>query len=147
MTPARGQTRDDRAWRLSVVRDERFAVHESRDPLAGAVGDTGDDHAAVAVPAQHDVLEALELEMADDVLDVRVEVDGRREQMCALAEARQCRSRDVVTLGAQEPVDVAPLPAAAPPAVHDRELRRYAAEKPKFSRRVASTSNAFDRVH
>ena len=47
-----------------------------------AVGDAGDDHAAVAVADEHDVAQVLELEHAEHVLDVRLEVDAGRAR-CA----------------------------------------------------------------
>jgi hypothetical protein len=85
--------------RLAVPRHERVDVQEPRDPVRDAVGDRGDDHAAVALPDEHDIVEVVELEVLEHVLDVRPEVDGRRGEMTALAEPGQRRPRHLVTLG------------------------------------------------
>ena len=65
--------------------DERLAVHrvggvevdDLADPVGGAVGDTGDHHAAVAVADEDHVVQVLVEQQVHDVVDVGVEVDRR----------------------------------------------------------------------
>ena len=55
--------------RLAVVGDKRVPVHQAADAVGGAVGDAGDDHAAVAVAHQHDVAQIVAGEVIDDRVD------------------------------------------------------------------------------
>jgi hypothetical protein len=61
--------------------------------LGDAIHDAGDDHAAVAVPGEHDIVEILEQDHVHHVLDVGLEVDLGAVEMHPLAEAGE---RDAV---------------------------------------------------
>ena len=54
--------------------------------LGDAVGNTGDNHAAVAPSNEDDVCEILERDQVHNVLDVRFEVHIRPRNMCAVAK-------------------------------------------------------------
>ena len=62
---------------LPVVEDERIEVDEGAQPVGHAVGDAGDDAAAIGVAAEHDLVELFPTNEVDDVGDVRVEVHLR----------------------------------------------------------------------
>ena len=51
------------------------------DAVGGAVGDAGDDHAAVAVADEDHVAQVLVVEHSDDVGDVGVEIDVGGEEV------------------------------------------------------------------
>src|ERR1051325_3873731 len=67
----------------------------------------------------HDVVQVLPQDRVDDVFDVRVEPDVRRDEVMALAEAGERDALDLVAVAREQRVDGAPIPAAAPRAVHD----------------------------
>ena len=73
------------------LRHEGVDIDQLPDLVAGAVGDPGRDHAAIAVADQHDVAQILVLDDIQHVLDMRIEIDRWIGQMRALAETR-CRS-------------------------------------------------------
>src|SRR5260370_19297277 len=75
--------------RLAIVRDEGIHIGDAPKPLRHPLGYARDHHAAVALAAEHPIDQILELEVANDVFDVRVERDGRRRAMYPLAETGQ----------------------------------------------------------
>jgi hypothetical protein len=72
-------------------------VHQ---PLRRPVGDAGDDHAAVALSGQDDIVEVFVPEQVEDVLDVGLEARLRGRQVNALGVAGQRRREDLVAAGA-----------------------------------------------
>ena len=70
---------------LAVFRDEGVEIYDLRNALRRAIGDTGRDHAAIAVAEQHDIAQLLAFEDANHVVDVGFEVVFRTRQMRALA--------------------------------------------------------------
>src|SRR5262245_26183783 len=51
---------------FAIIRDKGVPVDEAADTLWGSVGDPGDDHAAIAVANENDVLEVLLGHIIDD---------------------------------------------------------------------------------
>ncbi|MGF6885367.1 hypothetical protein ABIA39_004091 [Nocardia sp. GAS34] len=65
--------------RLAVGEDVDVGVHQGAHPFGNAVGDTGDDHAAIAVSHQDDVVESLEFHDRHDIVDMGVQIRCGRE--------------------------------------------------------------------
>src|SRR5208337_2631079 len=59
---------------LTVFRDKRIEIDDLGNMLRRAVGDAGRDHAAIAMADQHDIAKVLELQDAEYVLDMGIEV-------------------------------------------------------------------------
>src|SRR5690606_11023161 len=84
-------------------------------------GDTGCDHAAIAVPDQHDIAQILELQHAEHVSDMRFEIDIGRGKMRALAKPGIARRINVVTGGAQDRPHLLPRPGRRPGAMRNND--------------------------
>src|SRR4029079_12301974 len=123
--------------RLTVGRRGRVEVDELADPVARAVGDTGDHHAAVAVPDEDHVAQVFELQQRDDVADVEVEVDVGAHEVRAFAETGERRRVDIVTRRDQEPNDARVAPPAVPTAVN-QDVRRHRCVSPYAPSRCSS---------
>src|SRR5215472_8289702 len=67
--------------RLAIPRDKRVDVHDPGDPFRNTVRIPSHDHASITLPYENDVTEAVELEVLDHILDMRVEIDGHRSEM------------------------------------------------------------------
>jgi len=80
--------------------------------VGAAVGDGRHDRAGVAVADEHGVFECLVVEQADDVGDVRLEVDRRRREGGAIGESGQRQRMDIVPGGRETAGDVLPDPGA-----------------------------------
>ena len=106
---------------VSGAREHRVDVDQAREharmPLLEFDGGARDDHAAVAVPDQHDVLELFHLDQADDIGDVRVQVDVGSAQVCPLAVAGQGHGVDLEPGIPQRRQHAPPDPAASPGAM------------------------------
>ena len=113
---------------LAIPRDEGVEVHQLGQPLGGALGDPGDDHAAVAMADEHDVGQVLVLQHAEHVLDVGVEVHPRVGQMRPLPEPGKGRRIH----GMAGSAAAAGLPAAStsPRATHRARAGRWLAGGP-----------------
>src|SRR5207302_3860142 len=112
--------------RLAELGHKSVEVDECGDALRLAVGDAGHHHAAVAVADEHRALQTLVAQNADDVGDVGGEIDGRRGEVGALADAGERRREDLVAGRAQEVRNALPHPAAAPGAVNQYEIQGLA---------------------
>jgi hypothetical protein len=55
------------------------------DPVRRAVGNAGDDHAAIAVPDDYASVRSLPLQQVHDVVDMGVEINPRVKQVGMLA--------------------------------------------------------------
>src|ERR1039458_595873 len=104
---------------FAVVGHKGVEIDHVFDAVGHAVGHAGDDHPAVAVADEHDVVQVFPHDDIDDVLDVRVEVNVGAGEMGPLALPRQRGAIDLVTVGGEQLVHVFPIPAAAPRAVDD----------------------------
>ena len=107
-----------------VGRHHRIEIDIVGDPLAQLVADAGDHAAGVAVTDQHEVVEAFELDQADDVRDMGRQPDPGPEQMRAVGQAGKRRREDAVSGRGQQARDARPAPAAMPGAVHQDEITR-----------------------
>jgi len=121
--------------RLPVDWCRGVEVDDAPDPIGSPVADSGDHHAAVAVPDEDDVAQVFVVEHGGDVADVQVEIDGRTEKVRALAEAGERRRVHVVTVGPQEPRDALVAPTAVTAPVH-QHIRRHRCDGNGRSRRV-----------
>ena len=61
--------------RLTMPRHERIDVHQLCDAIAGPLGDTGNDHAGIAVTDQDDIAKMLALQQRHDVANMGLEID------------------------------------------------------------------------
>ena len=100
--------------RLAVLRNEGVEIDQLRDAIAGAIGDAGRDHAAIAVAEQHDVAQILELDDVDHILDMGVEIDRRIHQMHALAKSGVGRRDQPMAGRLHQRMHLLPRPAATP---------------------------------
>jgi hypothetical protein len=87
--------------------------------LRHAVHDAGDDHAAVAVAGEHDIVEILEEDEVDHIHDVGLEVDVGAVEVHPFAEAGERDTVDRVTVVGQEPAGLLPFPCAGGGTVDD----------------------------
>jgi len=71
---------------VAVRRHEGIEEHDRADRIAHLLGDARDDHAAIGVADQHDVVEVLPFDHVDDVGNVGREIDLAADQVRALAE-------------------------------------------------------------
>ncbi len=74
---------------LAVVGDEGVQVNEMSKALGYGACDAGDNLTAGAMPNQDHVIKAVVTDRGDDVLDVGVESDLRRDQVGTIAETRE----------------------------------------------------------
>ena len=93
--------------------------------------DTGDDHAAIRMAHEDDLIEIFPFDLVDDVADVCRQVNLVVQEMRALAETGQCRRKDTVFFRSQAIRDPLPTPATMARAMHQNERRR------RVSRRTA----------
>jgi hypothetical protein len=103
-------------------------VDEAGEAGRVAVGDAGDDHAAVAVADEHDLVQVLAREQLDDVLDVGLEGDAAGQQVGPVTAAGERGREDGVTCGLQAGAHPGPVPAARECAVDQEEGRHCGAE-------------------
>ena len=66
---------------LPGLRQERIDQHDGRYGPFHLLRDTGNDHAPVRVADQNNVAQLLPFHLVDNVENVRVEIDGGRQQM------------------------------------------------------------------
>ena len=66
---------------LAIAWQGRVKKHKVADALRGTIRHTCDNHAAIAVAAQDDVVQILVLENVDDIGDLHIEIDVRPEQV------------------------------------------------------------------
>ena len=79
------------------------------------------DRAPVRVPDQDDVTEVLEQHEIDDIVNVGREIDLWADEVDSLADSRQARREDLVTVGRQEPTNLPPAMSATPTTVNKDE--------------------------
>ena len=110
--------------RLTVDRVRRVQEDQPAHPPCGPVRRSGDDHAAVAVAHENDVVQVLEVEHGHDVLDVAVQVDPIVEQVSPLAQTREGGRVHVVALRTQQARDAPVAPPTVAAAV-DQDIGRH----------------------
>jgi hypothetical protein len=91
------------------------------DAIAGAVGDAGRNHPAIAVAEQHDVVQIFISDDVQHISDVGFEIDRRIGQMRPLAETRVGRRHQAMPGRAHQGMQLFPGPAGRPGAVADQE--------------------------
>jgi len=79
---------------LTVFWDKRIEINDLGNLLRRPVGDAGRDQAAIAMADQHDIAKVLELQDAEYVLDMSIEIIRRACRMRALAKARVARRKE-----------------------------------------------------
>src|SRR5215471_17270993 len=97
-----------------MLGDERIQINESFDAFRHPIGRSSDDHAAVGMTAQDDLVEFFSFNAADDVSNVSFERDCLARGMGALADASERRRDHDVTPAAQLICGVAITPAPMP---------------------------------
>ena len=81
----------------------------------------GNHHAAIGVADYHHVFQLLPFQFIDDVEDMGVEIDRRRQKMRAFAKSRERRREDIMSRMGEQPHHPPPAPGAVPGAVHENE--------------------------
>ena len=61
--------------KISVLRDERIQINESFDTFRHPIGHSSNDHAAVGMTAQDNLVEFFGFNAADDISNVSLERD------------------------------------------------------------------------
>ncbi len=74
-----------------LLRRECVEIDELGNLVARAISNAGCDHAAVAVPHQHEVVEFFRLDDAEHVADMRIEIVRWIGEMLAFAQPRVAR--------------------------------------------------------
>lgn len=110
--------------RLAVFGNESLEEHHRRDPVRYPIANARGDNSAVRVGDQYDVSEVLADDLVNDVVNVRVEVYVRCEQMSFLAKPSESRCESSMPFGMQSIDDTLPGPAACPGAVNDHNIPR-----------------------
>ncbi len=100
-----------------ILRHEGIEIDQFRDTALRPVGDAGCDHAAIAVRDQHDVAQILEMQHAQHIGDMRIEIDVRRRQMRALAKPGIARREQIVSGRAKQRTHFLPGPSRRPGAM------------------------------
>ena len=76
--------------RLAISGDKGIHINKVANPLGHTIADAGDDHAAVTVADQNDVVKVFAFDDAENVLDVGLEVFT--VTYTGLARQARCRS-------------------------------------------------------
>ena len=71
----RQSLRQEAVTRISVLRDECIQINERFDSFRHAIGHSCDDHAAIGMTAQDNLVEFFSFNAADDVTNVSFERD------------------------------------------------------------------------
>src|SRR6185312_1550030 len=106
---------------LAILRYESIQVHQRANAFRNAVRDARDDHAAIGVAAQHDILELLPPDQIEHIQRVGVQIHRGGKQVRALPDTRERRSEHFVTLLLQGSAHALPAPAAVPCAMNQYE--------------------------
>jgi len=99
---------------VAVGRRESVDINQPRDAGSRAVGDAGRNHAAIGMADQADMGQILERQHAENIRDMRVEIDVGPRQVPALAEAGKSRRDQPVPARGHQRVHLLPGPAGAP---------------------------------
>jgi hypothetical protein len=98
------------------------------------------------VPTEHDLLQILVFENADQVGYVRLHTDVRSTKVLSLAHTGKGRRPDLVAMLAERIGDRTPLPTATPPTVNEDDVRdrRNCAMDPVHASDIRSLAPAKD---
>lgn len=107
---------------LPVGGEERVYQDDGSDAVLKLLGYAGDDHAAIGVPDKHDVAELKPFDGVDDVEDVGLQVHVARQKVRSLAQSRQRRHHNGVTVSKQPVRQACPTPSAVPSAMYQNEM-------------------------
>ena len=120
---------------LPVRRHEGVEIDQRPEAPGRAVGGAGHDHAAIAVAAQHDVVQFFPFEQVGDIQDMGVQAGLGRQQMRTVGEAGQRRRKYPMAGRLQPACNLPPAPAAVPGAMHQNESSSSAGLSPRWRRR------------
>src|ERR1035437_5478801 len=119
-----GRTAEGVIHALTVIGYNGVDKDDLPDAVGYAVHHAGDHHPAVAVADEDNVMQIFPEDEIDDVGDVRGEVDVRTGKVHPFAETSESGPVDLVTVGAEQQVDLLPLPPAAPRPVYKHKRTR-----------------------
>jgi hypothetical protein len=108
---------------FAVPWHERIEVDQLRDPFGGAVRHAGGHHPAIAVADQDHFAQVFETQHAQDVRDVRFEVDAGVREIAAFAESGMGGREQRMPAFAQQGPHLLPGPAPGPCAMNHHECR------------------------
>ena len=105
-----------------MFRHEGIDVDQVSEAVARVLRDASDDHAAITVSDEHDILKIVALQQLDDVANVRVERHVLRERPGVRSKACQSGNQDRTSALLQPRRDQVPRGRALKGAVnkHDR---------------------------
>ncbi|ORW53398.1 hypothetical protein AWC21_28870 [Mycolicibacterium peregrinum] len=97
---------------LAVAGDERIQIDQRAHTVRDAVRDRRDHHAAVAVPDQYRIGDAVSVEIGQHIGDVSVQIDPGVSQVGAFGDPGQGRRQHPAAVGPQRSGQVVEAPAA-----------------------------------
>ena len=95
---------------LAVPRHRRIEKDHVFDAVGNAIHDAGDDHAAVAVSGEHDVMEIFKEDEVDHVINVGLQGDVRAVEVHPFAKSGEGRAIHRMTILREELTRTFPFP-------------------------------------
>ena len=92
---------DDIGNGFAVLGPQPIEVDQPSEAFRSAIRDRGDDHAAITVTNQDDVVQILPIKDAHDVVDMGFEIHRGAEQVSALTKTGERRREHLVTSSPQ----------------------------------------------
>ena len=110
----------------TLLRHDGVKIDKRANALRQPAGGTRNDHTAIGMADETDILEILPFDMVDNIKHMGVGNDVGRRKMAALAKAGQRRRCHVMTMGTKRPLKRAPALAAMPCTMHKYKSRHVA---------------------
>ncbi len=110
----------------TFLRHDGIKIDKRANARRQPAGDTRNDHAAIGMADENDILEILPFDVVDDIKHMGVGNDVGRREMAALAKAGQRRRRHIMTTATKRQLKRAPAPAAMPCTMHKHKSRHVA---------------------
>ena len=110
----------------TLLRHDGIKIDKRANARRQPAGDTRNDHAAIGMADENDILEILPSDMVDNIKHMGVGNDVGRRKMAALTKTGQRRRRYIMTAATKRPLKRASAPAAMPCTMHKHKSRHVA---------------------
>ena len=110
----------------TFLRHNGIKIDKRANALRQPAGDTRNDHTAIGMADENDILEILPFDVVDDIEHMGVGNNVGRRKMAALTKSGQRRGRHIMTVGPKSLFERGPAPAAMPCAMHQHKSRHVA---------------------
>ena len=104
---------------FTIFGQQGVEINDVLDAAGDAVSHAGDDHAAITVSDEHDIVQVFPEDDVDYVLNVRVEINVGAVEIGMFAQAGKRRAIDGVSISGKQMIHRLPIPSATPCAMHD----------------------------